>query len=170
MSTTTDVPAIDHSLAGNLRCMRKRLGLSQDELAQRVGLNRGNIASYEKGSAEPKLCNLLRLSHFLGVSIHDLTRSDLSCERRYKRAYSSYLRLNNEEAAELQDFERANGELREVYEGIEKCHAFVHRQTAELGTDARVIDAQYTQLRQVTAELLRKQDELLAFVKARLKE
>lgn len=169
MSPATVVPAIEHSLAGNLRCMRKRLGLSQDELAQHVGLNRGNIASYEKGSAEPKLCNLLRLSHFLGVSIHDLTRSDLSCDRRYKQAYASYLRLNNEEAAELQDFERANAELRDVYEGIERCHAFAHRRSTDMDADARVIDAQYTQLQQVTAELLRKQDELLAFVRARLK-
>ena len=169
MSLTSAVPAVDHDLANNLRCMRKRLGLSQDELAQRVGLNRGNIASYEKGSAEPKLCNLLRLSHFLGVSIHDLTRSDLSCERRYKQAYASYLRLNNEETAELQDFERATAELRDVYEGITKCHAFVHRQAGELGADARVIDAQYMQLEQVTQELLRKQGELMAFVKARMK-
>ena len=169
MSLTSAVPAVEHDLANNLRCMRKRLGLSQDELAQRVGLNRGNIASYEKGSAEPKLCNLLRLSHFLGVSIHDLTRSDLSCERRYKQAYASYLRLNNEETAELQDFERATAELREVYDGIAKCHAFARRQAGELSSDARVIDAQYTQLQQVTAELLRRQDELLAFVKARMK-
>ena len=149
--------------------MRKRLGMSQDELAQNVGLNRGNIASYEKGSAEPKLCNLLRLSHFLGVSIHDLTRSDLSCEDRYRRAYASYLRLNNEEAAELQDFERSREDLRGVYEGIARCHAFVHEQSTELSPDARLIDAQFTQLRQVTEELLRKQAELQAFVQARLK-
>ena len=169
MSTATADAAFEHDLASNLRCMRKRLGMSQDELAQRVGLNRGNIASYEKGSAEPKLCNLLRLSHFLGVSIHDLTRSDLSCENRYRQAYASYLRLNNEEAAELTDFESASVELRGVYEGIVRCHGFVHRQHPDLGPDARLIDAHFTQLREVTEELLRKQAELQAFVKARLR-
>ena len=169
MDTATAAVALEHDLASNLRCMRKRLGMSQDELAQKVGLNRGNIASYEKGSAEPKLCNLLRLSHFLGVSIHDLTRSDLSCEDRYRQAYASYLRLNNEEVAELQDFEAAGEELRGVYEGIVRCHAFVHKQTGDLSADARMIDAHFTQLRQVTEELLRKQGELQAFVRARLK-
>lgn len=62
----------------NIRFLRKRLNLSQEELAVKVGLNRGNIASYENGTAEPKVCNLLRLSRVFGVSICDLAQRDLS--------------------------------------------------------------------------------------------
>ncbi len=62
----------------NIRFLRKRMNLSQEELAFKIGLNRGNIASYENGSAEPKVCNLLRISRLFGVSICDLAQRDLS--------------------------------------------------------------------------------------------
>ncbi len=159
----------EHDLAMNLRCLRKRLAISQEELAQRVGLNRGNIASYEKGSAEPKLCNLLRLSHLFGVSIHDLTRRDLSCDNNYQQATSSYLRLNSEEASMLKDFERESTELKEVRTGIVRCHAYILQKNQPLEGDARAIDAQFTQLAQVSEEMCRRYEQLLAFVKARIK-
>ena len=62
----------------NIRFLRKQMNLSQEELATKIGLNRGNIASYENGTAEPKVCNLLRLSRLFGVSICDLAQRDLS--------------------------------------------------------------------------------------------
>jgi len=72
-------PMVDFTyLDKNIRFLRKQLNLSQEELAARIGLNRGNIASYENGTAEPKVCNLLRLSRLFGVSICDLAQRDLS--------------------------------------------------------------------------------------------
>ena len=66
----------------NIRYLRKQMNLSQEELACKIGLNRGNIASYENGSAEPKVCNLLRISRLFGVSICDLAQRDLSGDDR----------------------------------------------------------------------------------------
>lgn len=72
-------PMVDFTyLDKNIRFLRKQMNLSQEELALRIGLNRGNIASYENGTAEPKVCNLLRLSRLFGVSICDLAQRDLS--------------------------------------------------------------------------------------------
>ena len=159
-----------HGLSHNMRCLRKRMGLSQEDLAGRVGLNRGNIASYEKGTAEPKLCNLLKLSQLFGVSIHDLTRRDMSCEKTYNQAYASFLRLNSEEAAALQDFEEQATELREVYEGITRCHEFLVRKAGELDGSAKIIDGQFAQMRHLTEEVLTAHKELLEFVRCRLKE
>ena len=51
-------------LSGNIRFLRKQKELSQEELAVHIGLNRGNIASYEKGTAEPKFCNLVPMADF----------------------------------------------------------------------------------------------------------
>ena len=159
-----------HGLSQNMRCLRKRMGLSQEDLAGRVGLNRGNIASYEKGTAEPKLCNLLKLSQLFGVSIHDLTRRDMSCEKTYNQAYASFLRLNSEEAAALQDFEEQATELHEVYAGITRCHEFLVRKAGELDGSARIIDGQFAQMRHLTEEVLTAHKELLEFVRCRLKE
>ncbi len=72
----------------NIRILRRRLGFSQEELARRIGLNRGNIASYENGSAEPRICNLIKLSNLFTVSLSDLTGADLSCEDRLQLALS----------------------------------------------------------------------------------
>lgn len=72
-------PMVDFTyLDKNIRFLRKQMNLSQEELGLRIGLNRGNIASYENGTAEPKVCNLLRLSRLFGVSICDLAQRDLS--------------------------------------------------------------------------------------------
>ena len=46
----------------NIRYLRKKMNLSQEELANAIGLNRGNIASYESGTAEPKIANLVKMS------------------------------------------------------------------------------------------------------------
>jgi len=72
-------PMVDFTyLDKNIRFLRKQMNWSQEELALRIGLNRGNIASYENGTAEPKVCNLLRISRLFGVSICDLAQRDLS--------------------------------------------------------------------------------------------
>ena len=54
-------------LPRNIKSLRRKLRFSQEELAQKLGLNRGNIASYENGSAEPKICNLLKFASLFRV-------------------------------------------------------------------------------------------------------
>lgn len=161
---------VSHALASNMRHMRKRLGYSQEDLAQQVGLNRGNIASYEKGTAEPKLCNLLKFSQLFGVSIHDLTNRDLSCDCTYKTAFTNYLRLNSEEAAALADFNAQAEEFGDVFQGITRCYDFSIKKNGDSHPDARMIEGQFGQLQHLTQEVLRAHAQLLDFVKCRLKE
>ena len=169
MATETLTPAADHDLAHNLRRLRKRMGISQEELAHRLGLNRGNIASYENGTAEPKLCNLLRMSDLFGVSIHDLTCRDMSCDRSYQQAYSSYLRLNSEEAVALKDFEQQCKDLKEVFTGIVRCYEFLAQKAAKHDPELRMLDAQFHQVRQLSQDLFAQHEELLVFVRTRLR-
>ena len=160
---------LTHALSTNMRHLRKRLGISQEDLATRVGLNRGNIASYEKGTAEPKLNNLLKFSQLFGVSIHDLTKRDMSCDCTYKTAYTNYLRLNSEEAAALADFSVQAEEFGDVLQGITKCYDF-SKKSGDAQPDARVLEGQFGQLQHLTQEVLRAHAQLLDFVKCRLKE
>ncbi|MEL6668811.1 MAG: helix-turn-helix transcriptional regulator [Bacteroidota bacterium] len=121
-------PQVDSDLpnfiASNIKLLRKRAGLSQQELAERVGLNRSNITSYETGTAEPKICKLLSISKLLGVTSRDLTRMDLSKPGQLEKAWD---RLIAEERADkdriaiaLQTLE----ELEEVAQSITKLHSF----------------------------------------------
>lgn len=65
-------------IAQNLRYLRKLAELSQQALAKKVGLNRGNIASYEKGAAEPSTKNLLKIVRFFNIDVIDFVEKDIS--------------------------------------------------------------------------------------------
>jgi transcriptional regulator with XRE-family HTH domain len=51
-----------------IREAREKAGLSQEELAQRVGLTQGALSFIERGLVEPRLSTLLRLFDALGLS------------------------------------------------------------------------------------------------------
>lgn len=63
--------AIDVSNFGlALRAMRQRAGLSQRELAERMGSTQSAIARMEKGETEPKFCTLEKLAEALNRDFH----------------------------------------------------------------------------------------------------
>ena len=51
-----------------VRAMRRRRGLSQEELADAAGLHRTHISLIERGLREPSLDTLVKLCRGLGVS------------------------------------------------------------------------------------------------------
>jgi transcriptional regulator with XRE-family HTH domain len=58
--------AIDESNFGfALKALRQRAGLSQRELAERIGTTQSAIARLEKGETEPKFCTVERLADAL---------------------------------------------------------------------------------------------------------
>lgn len=62
----------------NLRYLRKQTNLSQQAFAEKIGLNRGNIASYEKGLAEPNSSKLIKITNYFKVDLADFINKDLS--------------------------------------------------------------------------------------------
>lgn len=153
----------------NIRCLRKKLKLSQEELAQRIGLNRGNIASYENGSAEPKICNLLKLSHLFGVSILDLTQRDLSRDEDILAASEHFQQAAVAEKEILEKFlDRAN-ELEQVIESIRTCHKFRMEAIGQLPKDLQLLEHNFDQLYDAAQMLLRNHQRLLDLVSFRLK-
>jgi DNA-binding XRE family transcriptional regulator len=53
-----------------LRELRQRAGLSQRELAERIGSTQSAIARMEKGGGKPKLCTLEKLAEALNRDLH----------------------------------------------------------------------------------------------------
>ncbi len=62
----------NHSpLAEAIRQARKRAGLSQAELADRLGLRQSSVSQWERASTKPSTAHLLALAEHLGISIVD---------------------------------------------------------------------------------------------------
>lgn len=69
---------MSHYLAHNIRYLRKREGLTQEELSSRLGINRAALGSYEEGRAEPRLSLLQLMAQFFSCRLDDLLNLDLS--------------------------------------------------------------------------------------------
>ncbi len=153
----------------NIRFLRKRLKLSQEELANRVGLNRGNIASYENGTAEPKICNLLKIANLFSVSILDLTKKDLGDEEALNEASHSYQELSSNELELLQQFARRADELQEVVRSIHTCFHFKARSMGDMQEprEMQMIAMKFEELYDASQDLMQNHRALIDFIKCR---
>jgi transcriptional regulator with XRE-family HTH domain len=106
------------SVGNNLKLLRKRKGLSQEEVAQTLGMNRSTYSGYENGVAQPNIDNLIAFSRLFEISVDELVKNDFTqfetndwsrMERSWKEKISgSHLRIltsvvneKNEEVIEL---------------------------------------------------------------------
>ncbi|MFC3414260.1 XRE family transcriptional regulator [Algoriphagus hitonicola] len=64
-------------LASNLRFLRKQKGITQNELAEQLDVQRTMISAYEDGRSEPKLATLKRIGELLEIGIEELLEHDI---------------------------------------------------------------------------------------------
>ncbi len=62
----------------NLKFLRKNKKISQEELANELGLTRSSYSGYENGVAEPNVQNLLKFSEYFGLPVDVLIKKNLS--------------------------------------------------------------------------------------------
>ena len=62
----------------NLKFLRSQLGLTQKQLAEKLGLKQAAIGAYEEERATPPLTSLMDISKIFSVSIDNLVNQDLS--------------------------------------------------------------------------------------------
>lgn len=153
-------------LSDNIRFLRKQLELSQEELGTKVGLNRGNIASYEKGTAEPKLCNLLSLSKFFNVTLLDLTQRDLQNYGSVPVSPNG-TSISQEEKPMLEEYVTRAGELNEVLEGLNCYHCYKKKSLDEMPKEQQMLISNFEKLFEVAQVLMDSHKELLTFVKSK---
>ena len=74
------------AICDNLKQLRTARGLTQAEVAQRLGVTRQTISSYESGRTMPDLETLKRLTDILGCDLEQLLYGHSPAQRRQKRA------------------------------------------------------------------------------------
>ncbi len=156
------------NLSENLRALRKRMKWSQEELAEKLGLNRGNIASYESGTAEPKICNLVKVAQLFNISISDLTHSDLKEEISYIKATQRH--SNGSGLPAIDRYVIESKEFESAIKGLECIFKMKIRNAGELSEDMQFLKNQFEQLNNVARHLLNSHSELIASVKSHCPE
>ncbi len=61
-----------------LMLLRNQYRLSQEELAERIGISRQAVAKWESGKAVPDINNLIQLSNIFKISIDRLVKEEES--------------------------------------------------------------------------------------------
>ena len=60
------------TLGEQIQALRKGLGLSQEELGDRLGVARQSVSKWESGATVPELDKLIAMSKLFGVSVGSL--------------------------------------------------------------------------------------------------
>lgn len=66
------------NFANNLHYLRKRDKVTQEDLAERLGVSRQSVSKWETGEAYPETDKLIALCDIFGVSLDDMMRSDMT--------------------------------------------------------------------------------------------
>lgn len=64
-------------LSKNIKAYRKLKGWTQEKMASEFGISRDNVASYERGLANPSLEFACKICDDIGVSLHDLLYGEI---------------------------------------------------------------------------------------------
>jgi transcriptional regulator with XRE-family HTH domain len=152
--------------AKNLKYLRQKSRLSQEELAALVGLNRGNIASYEKQSAEPSMINLLQIGKFFNTELSDLIGKDLSLHNDLIHQVGEGGSFNGQKAKKLlvatleenrdkiERFRKRSDEMARILDGFRQFHKFRMENAAQLSDDVKKLALDYEKLLDVLQEVL----------------
>ncbi len=137
-------------ISNNIKYLRKSASLSQEEFAAKVGLNRGNIATYENGVAEPKMSNLLGIAAFFQVSVEQLACSDLS-KFDVNAGPSDKVQLASNV---VMDFKNKADELAAVLQSFQTYHRFKMKSMDAIPKDLQMMVINFEELFEVSESLL----------------
>ena len=82
------------NLADNLKRIRKENNLSQEQLAEQLGVSRQSVSKWESGQAYPEMDKVLQLSRMFNLNIDDLLNQDIkeiSKEKQSKLMINKYI-------------------------------------------------------------------------------
>lgn len=82
-------------IGNNIKILRKKAGLTQGALAEKMGIKRSLIGAYEEGRAEPRINNLIKLAEVFNLPIDALVQQDLAepVQHALTRATGTQLRV-----------------------------------------------------------------------------
>lgn len=62
----------NNTIKNNLADIRKKQGLTQEELADKLGISRQSIIAIEKGDCSPSLCHAFKIAKFFNMKVEEI--------------------------------------------------------------------------------------------------
>ena len=109
----------------NVRFVRRLKGFSQTTLAEKVGLSRNNIASYESGVVEPSALNYLKICAALEIQPQLALEQDLSKDPNLnKKKYSVKETKDHVLGERFEEFTFETNQITKILEGYTTYYDF----------------------------------------------
>lgn len=80
------------NLAENLKKIRKEHNLSQEQLAEQLGVSRQSVSKWESNQAYPEMDKVIQLAKMFNLNVDDLLNQDI---REVNREKQSKITINN---------------------------------------------------------------------------
>lgn len=167
-------------IADNIRHLRTQKGLSQTAMAEAVGLKRGNIASYEKELAQPSIENLVKISDYFGVDIHQMVNEDLQLAPRktqleknpFKIFEESFpiqglkdrvnaLKGNHNPDEKIKKLKNQNKDIHKMVEGFRAFHKMRMNSEGDADELNKKLSADYENLLEILLTVLKSNTDLI---------
>lgn len=140
-------------------------------MATKIGLNRGNIASYETGTAEPKICNLVKLANLFKISVFDLTHSNLKEEEVYQSVANRDANGQNMLPADsMEGYEKEAEDYGSAIKGLLCLFRLKLKGLDESSAEVQSIKDHFEQLHSVSQHLLNSHLRLISLIKNKCKD
>lgn len=97
------------AIGKRIQMYRKQLGMSQEELGQKLLVSRQTISLWEKDQTTPTIDNLMRLKEVFGVSVDDILNT--SDQEADPDVLPSQVIRSNLSKEEVKDFQRGYGKI-----------------------------------------------------------
>ncbi|MCG8388471.1 MAG: LexA family transcriptional regulator [Cytophagales bacterium] len=64
-------------ISENIKFLRKKMGLTQGQFAESIGIKRSLVGAYEEARADPRISNLIKMATLFGTSVDILISKDV---------------------------------------------------------------------------------------------
>lgn len=92
----------------NLKNLRKQIGLSQESLAERIGVSRQSVSKWECGEAYPEMSNILCLCKIFHCKLNDIVHKDLTdLNSLDEEVQMKIVKLNEEKQRKMKGLSKA---------------------------------------------------------------
>ena len=110
---------LNMNIGENIKYIRKSKGLTQRELAEKIGVTDSAITRYEKGDREPNIETLNKIATALEVTINDLIKNEEKASNK------------NSIGIRFLDMNKLGNEKEQIIKVVEEMYEFINAKNDE---------------------------------------